>query len=369
VTFGAINNNSGQDPNGYGDYTSVSTNIFAGDAYNISINGNYYDEYFSVWIDYDKDGVFASSEQVVASAYGYGSYSTSIIIPSTVSPGITRMRVLVSYLYSQSNSACGGGITYGEVEDYSVNIIPAIPSYCAITNNNNSTLWIDNVSISTLNNSSVTDPNGYGDYTSLIVPLNRGNSYNLDIEVGPYPSSTYQNIYLVSWIDFNGDGTFSNTDERFSSILTSGNRNASMNIIVPASVTTSYTGMRILTTTNLSNSMNACSSNMYYGEMEDYTIHLTTITGLKNTAVSENSLVISPNPNEGIFDVNINVPGAPDLSLQILNTLGEIVKEDIYPAGNSFTKSYDLSGLASGMYYVKLIIGQGTVIIKKVITE
>jgi hypothetical protein len=108
---------------------------------------------------------------------------------------------------------------------------------------------------------------------------------------------------------------------------------------------------------------------MYYGEMEDYTIHLTTITGLKNTAVSENSLVISPNPNEGIFDVNINVPGAPDLSLQILNTLGEIVKEDIHPAGNSFTKSYDLSGLASGMYYVKLIIGQGTVIIKKVITE
>jgi hypothetical protein len=45
------------------------------------------------------------------------------------------------------------------------------------------------------------------------------------------------------------------------------------------------------------------------------------------------------------------------------------VKEEALPAGNSFSRSYDLSDLASGMYYVKLIIDQKTVVIKKIITQ
>jgi PKD repeat protein len=445
VTFGAINNSSGKDANGYGDYTSVSTNILSGNSYNLSISSGTYYEYFSVWIDYNKDGVFSSAEQVITSAYSYSSYSASIVIPSNASRGTTRMRVLVSYYSNQASAPCGGKITYGEVEDYTVKIIsntqPPLPDfsststitctssvsftdatagtvtsrfwnfgdgttsalqnpshtysgygnytvklktcnsygcdsitknnyinysatcpYCIASGNNNTFGdYISNVTFGTINNSSGKDANGYGNYTSVSANMHAGSSYNLSISSGTYSE------YFSAWIDYNMDGLFSSSEQIIISAYHYGTYSAY--ITIPANTSTGATRMRVLVSYNSSQANMACGGNLTYGEVEDYTINLASATGIRNAAAFSNSLIVSPNPNNGIFDVNINLPVTEDLTLQIMNTMGETVKEDVLPSGNSFTRSYDLSGLASGMYFVKLIIGQETVVIKKIITE
>ena len=124
VQVGSINNTSGNN-GGYGNYTQMSTNLTKGTNYPITLTpgfGSYGSDYeqWKVWIDYNKDGDFYDSNEVVA--YG-GSYSTlyrNFTVPTTAALGATRMRVAMRY--NCVPSACGT-YQYGEVEDYTVNIV------------------------------------------------------------------------------------------------------------------------------------------------------------------------------------------------------------------------------------------------------
>lgn len=81
-----------------------------------------------VWIDYDQNGVYDADELVTASAgvVAAGSvHSGSFVIPLTAVPGETRMRVR-AVEGSTSFTPCSTH-SWGEVEDYTVNIVPATP--------------------------------------------------------------------------------------------------------------------------------------------------------------------------------------------------------------------------------------------------
>ncbi|EAY32067.1 GEVED domain-containing protein [Microscilla marina] len=122
VTFGSINNVSGAN-GGYGDFTAQSTTVAAGSAVSIGITpiftGTVYNEGFSVWIDFNQDGVFDYNEQVFTQISS-SAVSGTVNIPLTAKNGITRMRV--SMQYEQAATACQT-FTYGEVEDYTINIV------------------------------------------------------------------------------------------------------------------------------------------------------------------------------------------------------------------------------------------------------
>ncbi|OJJ17628.1 hypothetical protein BKI52_27590 [marine bacterium AO1-C] len=123
VAIGSINNTS-QSDNGYGDYTSLSTNLTAGGSASITITpgfprGSSYNESYKVWIDFNRDGDFADAGEEVFSQSSSSAVSGSISIPAGAVSGTTRMRV--SMRYNSAPASCGN-FTYGEVEDYSVNI-------------------------------------------------------------------------------------------------------------------------------------------------------------------------------------------------------------------------------------------------------
>ena len=122
-------NNSGND-NGYGDYTSTGDiNLTRDNSYDITItpawNGQQYDEYSRIWIDYNQDGIFDESEL----AFDQGSASQNIVngtitIPETALTGSTRMRVQMAYIGpGQENlpDVCET-FEWGEIEDYCVEI-------------------------------------------------------------------------------------------------------------------------------------------------------------------------------------------------------------------------------------------------------
>ena len=126
VKFGTINNTS-TGTAGYENFTSVSTDVTVGSTNTISVTpvwtSTKYNEAYAVYIDYNKDGDFADSGELVWTKTGSQTSPTtgSITIPATAALGTTRMRVMMQYS-SIPSSSCGS-YTYGQVEDYTLNII------------------------------------------------------------------------------------------------------------------------------------------------------------------------------------------------------------------------------------------------------
>ncbi len=135
VQIGSINNSSAANSSGYADFTSISTDLGQGKATTITITptwtGTTYNEGYSVWIDYNQDGDFTDSgEQVwTQSATSNTPVSGSFTVPSGALEGNTRMRV--SMKYNGIPTACES-FSYGEVEDYTVNISADAPEVCTI---------------------------------------------------------------------------------------------------------------------------------------------------------------------------------------------------------------------------------------------
>lgn len=126
VKFGTINNTS-TGTAGYENFTSVSTNVTRGSAYAISVTpvwtSTVYNEAYAVYIDYNGDGDFTDSGELAWSKTGSvtSPATGSVTIPSTATVGTTRMRVMMQY-NSVPSSSCGS-YTYGQVEDYTLNIV------------------------------------------------------------------------------------------------------------------------------------------------------------------------------------------------------------------------------------------------------
>jgi hypothetical protein len=126
VKFGTINNTS-TGTAGYENFTSISTNVTRGTSYTISITpvwtSTVYSEAYAVYIDYNGDGDFTDSGELAWSKTGSTTSPAtgSITIPSTAVLGSTRMRVMMQYS-SVPSSSCGT-YTYGQVEDYTLNIV------------------------------------------------------------------------------------------------------------------------------------------------------------------------------------------------------------------------------------------------------
>ena len=124
VFMGTIDNISGNN-NGYGNYTAMSTSVSLGSTEKIMITpkwmGTVRVEFYNVWIDFNQNGIFESSELVFSKSRSKNSsVSGPVYIPTNALTGTTRMRV--SMKYNALPSACEV-FTNGEVEDYSINII------------------------------------------------------------------------------------------------------------------------------------------------------------------------------------------------------------------------------------------------------
>lgn len=117
-------------PAGYTNYTTTvaAPIVYAGAPNPILVDKpTVWSEGVSVWIDYNQDGNFSAAERtdlgVVPAATG--TLSGNINIPASALTGVTRMRVRIDFA-SLPPDACAG-YTFGETEDYSVNIQPCVP--------------------------------------------------------------------------------------------------------------------------------------------------------------------------------------------------------------------------------------------------
>lgn len=123
VQVGTINNTSGAQL--YSDFTSVSTNLNTGASYTLTVTptwtGSTYSEGYAAWIDYNNDGDFTDAGEQIFSkaASSVTPASGSFTVPTGTASGDKRLRV--SMKYNGVPTSCEA-FSYGEVEDYTVNI-------------------------------------------------------------------------------------------------------------------------------------------------------------------------------------------------------------------------------------------------------
>jgi M6 family metalloprotease-like protein len=123
VALGGMTNTTAANA-GYGNFTSKVANVTAGSSVTITFSAGFasssYTEYWRVWIDWNQNGTFETTEQMVSTSSSSSSNLTATFtVPTTALSGSTRMRVTMKY--SGAPTSCET-FTYGEVEDYTVNV-------------------------------------------------------------------------------------------------------------------------------------------------------------------------------------------------------------------------------------------------------
>jgi len=124
VIYSGVSNNSGND-GGYGDYTNITNTVVAGGTMNLSLtpgfSGQSYQEYWKVWVDWNRDGDFYDAGELVFADNGSGNVSGNVQVPSQTSSGALRMRVAMRWNCYAAGPCCG--FNYGEVEDYTLYVV------------------------------------------------------------------------------------------------------------------------------------------------------------------------------------------------------------------------------------------------------
>ncbi len=139
VTFADLTNSSGQGTYTY--YTNVSANVIPGATYPVSVSmsqSGTFLEHATVYIDWNQNEVFDPSEvYYLGSCNSSCTFTGNITVPTAALPGVTRMRVIQRYSTAPATNGCGT-FSFGEVEDYNVNVIAAAcppPLNVSVSNN------------------------------------------------------------------------------------------------------------------------------------------------------------------------------------------------------------------------------------------
>lgn len=127
VTFNTINNSSTCSASGYDD-TGISSTVLIGNTYNLTVNNGpgTGSHYVAAYIDWNNNGSLLDAGEfyLLSSALApSSSTSASIAVPGSAVSGNVKMRIRYTYLTALTASTpCTTAGTYGETEDYILNI-------------------------------------------------------------------------------------------------------------------------------------------------------------------------------------------------------------------------------------------------------
>jgi hypothetical protein len=153
-------------------------------------------------------------------------------------------------------------------------------------------MWITNVTIGSINNTSTCTGGGYTDYSSETTSVIPGDTYTISITGG----GNY-NQYTRVFIDWNNDGDFTDGGEMVvNGLYTYYYQSNATTFVVPGNATSGSHRMRVVSEYESSGLPTSC--NTQYGEVEDYTL----IVGSS-----------CPYPNFTFTGQNVNNPTDPSL--------------------------------------------------------
>ena len=193
---GTIDNYSGEGGTGYENFTNLHTDLEQGASHELTVTTGYGNQFIRVWIDFNDDYVFSLDELVVdnyeiadgqSDANAPYTETMQLIISESATLGEHVMRAKSNWNAGVPNDACEE-TTYGETEDYMVNIVESLS-----TNN----IQIENISIF---------PNPINNMLNVNVGSNIGLNYSIF-------NITGQTIFKGKFTEFNNRVDFSDLSE------------------------------------------------------------------------------------------------------------------------------------------------------------
>ena len=126
VQLGDINNSTGASSSPYYVYyNTLSTDLQPGSSYALTVSAGTYSSgnNITAWIDFNRNCTFEESERLGHVELGATPQTgdMNFMVPTDAVPGITRLRV--REVWNQSNIDPCNEYSYGETEDYNVNIL------------------------------------------------------------------------------------------------------------------------------------------------------------------------------------------------------------------------------------------------------
>ena len=319
VSLNTIDNSSFKEK--YEDFTNITTTLEKGGEYELGLTPGFsffqWDEAFQVWIDFDGNGSFGDNGELVYSgiyvAQAAGSTPPTLTgtftVPNSVQPINTRMRVTM-----QRNTPAGACETFefGEVEDYSIQIIRG-------------------------NNSS----NSRSSYLNFAA-FNAGRAVELQ--------------WLTNTVDLSEQFTLERSadGEKFSSLKSIDQfRTDRIDVFFKEMDETPLIGEN------------------YYRLKQNLKDGTTTYSPIKLVQFQVNlkAITVFPNPATEMLHVQLSEYAGKKSRLQLFDAYGRLQKElaiEITP--QSFV-SIPLVGIANGLYYLNVQVGNQLVTSKKVLVN
>jgi len=240
---------------------------------------------------------------------------------------------------------------------------PPVDDYCTPQGIDSSVSWIEQVTFCDIDNPSGND-GGYGDYTNMVGNVVAGQVPQIFLDA--QFNQLLIGVRWHVWIDFNQDGTF-DVNERVVSTQNTGVPIFAP-ITIPHNASIGQTRMRVKMVTGRSIGANPCGNNER-GEVEDYTVNISSGTGLvappsgfgkQNSSNMDLVMKIFPNPVREQATIEFELPNDNPVTLFVTDVNGKslmLLDNELMPRG---THQITLNGsdLPAGTYYCTLKVGK-----------
>uniref|UniRef100_UPI00404B77ED GEVED domain-containing protein n=1 Tax=Gelidibacter sp. TaxID=2018083 RepID=UPI00404B77ED len=198
-----------------------------------------------------------------------GTSTWTTVAVSGVSTSLSGLATSTQY-EAQVRSKCSGGSNSAYSSSVNFTTTAVQLNYCASASTNTNDEYISRVQLNTINN-----PSGaqfYSNFTNISTTLNKSTQYTITV-TPTWTGAVYAEGYSV-WIDYNGDGDFTDAGEQVWTRAATNTTPVSGSFTVPAGATDGATRMRV---SMKYNAIPTACETFTYGEVED-TVNVTTLS-------------------------------------------------------------------------------------------
>lgn len=288
----------------------------------------------------------ASTDNVGVS--GYDVYRGTTLLGSTTSTSyaVTGLTAATAYSFSvRAKDAAGNVSASSNVVNITTSSVTI--TYCTSQGNNTADERIGRVVIGTINNTS-TGTAGYENFTALTTNAVRGTSQTITI-TPTWTGTIYSEGYAV-FIDYNKNGVFTDAGETVWTRTATTTTPVSGTFTIPTTATLGATRMRVSMKYN--GVPTSCES-FTYGQVEDYTINITSTAKEEENTVAKIEIGLYPNPTREILNITSISEKA---TYRAYNVLGQVVAQ-----GKINNGIINVTNFKSGNYILEISDNETTV--------
>ena len=286
---------------------------------------------------------------------GYNVYKAGVLLGSTTTAttyAVTGLTASTAYAFTVKAKDATGNLSVAS-NTVTVTTLATTLTYCASTSSSTADEKIGKVVFGTISNIS-TGTAGYENFTALSTNAVPGAAYTITITPA-WTSTVFSEGYAV-WIDYNKNGLFTDAGELVFSKAASTVTPASGTFTIPVGTALGSTRMRV---SMKYNAIPTSCETLAYGQVEDYTVNISSAAKGTEVEISDAQISIYPNPVSG--DI-LNITAVENnTTYRIINMLGQEIEKGVVNSG-----AVSVATLKTGTYLLE-ITANATTFVKRFI--